>query len=133
MTDLRELLYEPWCPTCSAPVSSLCRPQAASSGHLQEKPPLATRMPEAVPAGLSTFRGGWRIYGEGEDDVCCITDEQAVTQFIGNAVEVLDIGYMVIAGEGELATRLTAALHRLADKRDAAASSGLHQGDSGVD
>ena len=91
------------------------------------------RMPEAVPPGLSTFRGGWRIYGEGEDDVCCITDEQAVTQFIGNAVEVLDIGYMVIAGEGELATRLTAALHRLADKRDAAASSGLHQGDSGVD
>ena len=124
MTDLHALLYEPWIPQ-----------EVEGPGFVggPVKPPIATRMPEAVPAGLSTFRGGWRIYGEGEDDVCCITDEQAVTQFIGNAVEVLDIGYMVIAGEGELATRLTAALHRLADKRDAAASSGLHQGDSGVD
>ena len=49
-----------------------------------------------------------------------ITDAQVELLFIGNAVKVLDIGYMVIAGEGELATRLVAALHRLADKRDAA-------------
>ena len=130
MADLRELLYEPWCPTCSAPVSSLCRPQAASSGHLQEKPPLATRMPEAVPAGLgwSEKIRVWLWY------TSIINDDAAELLFIGNALKILTGGKLSFQIHASCDPAwMAAALHRLADKRDAAASSGLHQGDSGVD
>ena len=112
MTDLHVLLYEPWCPTCGG--------SSHHGGCLSQVPPLSERMPEAVPAGMDTFRGGWRIYGEGEDDVCCITDEQAVTQYIGNAVEVLVAANSLYLVKSYSADGLTAALHRLADERDAA-------------
>ena len=111
MSDLRELLYEPWLP------QEVEGPGFVGGPVL---PPLATRMPEAVPAGMDTFRGGWRIYGEGEDDVCCITDEQAVTQYIGNAVEVLVAANSLYLVKSYSADGLTAALHRLCDERDAA-------------
>ena len=106
MSDLRELLYEPWWVDESVG-KTICLP-------------LASRLPEAVPAGLDTFRGGWRVYGEGEDDVCCITNEQAVTQYIGNAVEVLVAANSLYLVKNYSADGLTAALHRLADERDAA-------------
>ena len=112
MTDLRELLYEPWCPTCNAPVCSLCRPQAAASGHLREKPPIAYRMPEAVTAGLTYSTEMIKPEGWYLDATIRIDYHTAELMFIGNAVKLIGIGAdIVVAGKGELADRLAAALH----------------------
>ena len=129
MTDLRELLYEPWCEKCGIPS---CDRRHTYTDKSPSRPPLATRMPEAVPAGLewnSRFNY-WCIRHQtvtGPSDrplvfgeTMCSPDH-AELLFIGNAVKLIDIGAdIVVAGKGELADRLAAALHRLADERDAA-------------
>ena len=99
------------------------------------RPPLATRMPEAMPAGLkwaaaNVAGGNWKVNG------AWITDDQAELLFIGNAVKVLASKTSIQRAEGDggawmltcldrigtdsLPAILAAALHRLADERDAA-------------
>ena len=147
MSDLRALLYEPWCQTS----------QGESRLDLQHdrcpdcRQDLATRLPECVPPGLE-WSGerlpGSRIYGwmlfdstRGDEKWHRITDEQAELLFIGKDVLliaecgwVLDYsldGWSVFGwgieedesksgGHHKTATdALAAALHRLADFREA--------------
>ena len=143
MSDLRELLYEPWCPICkcSAPKGKCGRHGKCAS---DDKPvplmrsPLSERMPEAVPAGLESneWNNGWQLRHQTATGppkmppvfgVDHITDEQAELLFIGNAVKVLlsattgpQLGLKINNRPGDLSTRFAAELHRLADERDAA-------------
>ena len=87
-------------------------------------------MSEAVPAGLEELDGSWFLNQYG------ITDEQVELLFIGNAVKVLASKTSIQLAEGDggawmltcldrigtdsLPAILAAALHRLADERDAA-------------
>ena len=116
MSDLHELLYEPLMET------------DASHNQFERRAALATRMPEAVPAGLKVHEsdGTWWIRDpdEGMPLYRHITDEQAELLFIGNAVKVLADALhvdIVIGQPGDdLVQRLATALHALADERDAA-------------
>ena len=123
MTDLHALLHEPWCSKCGAPQRTDCM-------GCDIRPPLATHMPEAVPARLEWSYVGrcWRLLvvtGE-HDYLATITDEQAETQFIGTVAKnfpATAVHVLVHYAQGEvpnLPDALTAALHRLADERDAA-------------
>ena len=156
MTDLHELLHEMWCPKCCEPaiISPDVKPWIWDCGgkheRLELKCPLATRMPEAVPAGLewnSRFNY-WCIRHQtvtGPSDrplvfgeTMCSPDH-AELLFIGNAVKVLSAAdwfvqfrgatdKIVVEGDdlveveidGTIPAALTAALHRLADERDEA-------------
>ena len=111
MTDLRALLYEPWGEGDFSPTT--------------HKEPLATRMPEAVPAGMEWNYVGrcWRLLvvtGE-HDYLATITNEQAELLFIGNAVKVMvdatDADKFVAISPASIG-QFAAALHRLADERD---------------
>ena len=120
MSDLRELLYEPWLP------QEVEGPGFVGGPVL---PPLATRMPEAVPAGLEWCSWSARIVGVKDStlDPCwmlhrkeCSTDT-AELLFIGNAVKVLapTLRERNLPMPTSLQSQV-AALHRLADERDAA-------------
>ena len=113
MSDLHELLYEPLMET------------DASHNQFERRAALATRMPEAVPAGLKVHEsdGSWWIRDpdEGMPLYRHITDEQAELLFIGNAVKVLaDFHRKLNLPMPTTLTAMAAALHRLADERDAA-------------
>ena len=129
---LRELLYEPWV-------------DAGPDGRdVVRREALATRLPECVPEGLEWEDGGccqsgWMIIGN--DDWADITDEQATLMCIGRWVQVLGkrgwsaaydtegnewevsddrlIEGGLISRDASLPDALAAALHRLADEREA--------------
>ena len=141
MTDLRALLYEPWCRGCKTfghPVGDSCPGDDMAM-------PLATHLPECVPPGLEKAElpySHWVLRHQtatGPSD--CqpvfgadpITDEQAELLFIGQAVKVLmgevgcrfyrenDVWWAISNGnqtvKAEPLAELAAALHRLADGR----------------
>ena len=111
MADLRELLYEPWMET------------DASHNQFERRAALATRMPEAVPVGLEWDGVRWLLHPDGDPSpiTTTITEGQAELMFIGNAVEVLAdlLRDRNLPMPTTLITQV-AALHRLADERDAA-------------
>ena len=124
VTDLRALLHDPWL------IDQDGVPILESGGtyeQVRQYPCLATRMPEAVPAGME-----WVVYPNGADwwiqpddtVAAMINVEQAELLFIGNAVKVLADALhvdIVIGQPGDdLVQRLATALHALADERDAA-------------
>ncbi len=117
---LRELLHALWCPL-HAQTSDLGSDVGRCDASCVFKASLAMRMPECVPVGLDTFRGGWRIYGEGEDDECCITDEQATLMFVGKAlIDHPGLLYRIIDQTGrtdKFPKHIVAAIHKLADER----------------
>ena len=130
MSDLRALLHDPWCPKCRragshiTEVHNLPKSLGGDGPEMNESevPPLTIRMPEAVPAGLkwaaaNVAGGNWKV------NASWITDEQAELLFIGNAVKVLadatDADKVVIISPATIA-QFAAALHKLADERDAA-------------
>ena len=143
MADLRELLYEPWCPKCGPTKWHITGPDPNCMCDKDVCPPLATRMPEAVPSGLSDEAAhGWMIKRTTDGCIAAlITDDQAELMFIGNGVLligkcgwVLDydvdgwsvFGWGVDEDKSQSGGRhktpiaaLAAALHRLADERDA--------------
>ena len=116
MTDLRALLYEPWC--CESEVT-LAR----------SRKPLATRLPECVPPGLGwnpwnarhigttdTITASWVLDG---NDTTAATAELL---FIGKAVKVL-LNAEPQLNKPDLSDfrsihLLAAALHRLADEKE---------------
>ena len=115
MTDLHVLLYEPWCPTCGG--------SSHHGGCLSQVPPLATRMPEAVPEGLdhgsaipgNSDQNSWYING------AKASDEQAELLFLGNALKILTGGKLSFQIHASCDPAwMTAALHRFCDERDAA-------------
>lgn len=133
MSELRALLYEPWCPYIDDAVD-FAGAAAEAQGETR-RDPLATRLPECVPAGLE-WEERWWI----EHEVNCgndpppkfehapITDVQAELLFIGQAVKVLGPRGLVtqfarMASEGfaesDIPAALAAALHRLADEKGA--------------
>lgn len=134
MTDLRALLYSSWCLKCHGPSNAAdCR------SHKLAKP-IATRLPECVPPGLIcdrsvTDEGFWKMVAQG----CATWNVSASTAellFIGQAVKVLmgevgcrfyrenDVWWSISNGNQTVSAEpldaLTAALHRLADEREAA-------------
>ena len=128
MTDLRELLYEPWGEGSFSPGT--------------HSSPLATRMPECVPEGLEWEAADCRWYLGESPLVLYITDDQATLLCIGRWVQVLSEGLdggaleilaatnWVVTGvfkpeadhvdfvNASLPAALAAALHRLADARE---------------
>ena len=112
MTDLHALLNEQsWCTQCH--FDHCEKKYGICPGELM--PPLATRMPEAVPAGLYWEDELWWLSHDP------ITDEQAELLFIGNALKILTGGKPSVYIHASCdPTRMAAALHRLCDERDAA-------------
>ncbi len=93
---LRELLHEPWCLECGPVESS--HPGVLPCGHERGWAPLATRMPECVPAGLEwhnmqySQEGEWMLWKRQPDNSgggFPITDEQATLMCTGRWVQVL--------------------------------------------
>ena len=128
MTDLRALLYEPWLPQEIKGPDFIGGPV---------KPPLATRMPEAVPAGMEHGGERWQLTPNDKDCFQMfafnLINKQAELLFIGNAVDQYRTVTFALHGEkwscivlghygsgDSKVAALTAALHRLADERDAA-------------
>ena len=132
MTDLHSLLHDPWCPRCGQatgwhdPGKPYTRIECKCGGV---KMPLATRMPEAVPAGLgwSEKIRVWLWY------TSIINDDAAELLFVGNAVDQYHAVTFALHGEkwscivlghygsgDSKVAALTAALHHLCDERDEA-------------
>ena len=123
MTNLHVLLYEPWLPQEVEGPDFIGGPV---------KPPLATRMPEAVPPGLEwdDVAGGWHSLNP--DNAVRFTDKQAGLLFMGQALDEVptdlsDLSHLLSLwleelkqSPGDATAALTAALHRLCDERDAA-------------
>ena len=107
MADLRALLYETWCPKCM-------RPACTSIVHIEEhRKPLATRLPQCVPAGLEWRVAEWRrLTGWTFRDVV-IDDEIAELLFMGQAVKVLACDPRPMPRDIE---EFAVALHKLADE-----------------
>ena len=115
MSDLRELLYEPWLP------QEVEGPGFVGGPVL---PPLATRMPEALPAGMEHGGERWQLTPNDKDCfqmfAFTLINEQAELLFIGNALKILTGGKPSFQIHASCDPAwMAAALHRLCDERDA--------------
>ena len=111
---MRALLYETWCPKCGPkpPGGSMVTHMLTCDIEL-ERAPLATRLPQCVPAGMEWHEQetSWNIAIVGIGGL--ISGEHAELLFMGQAVKVLACDPRPMPRDIE---EFAVALHKLADE-----------------